>query len=94
MAGSLVLWVGVPPGVSVAALFEEASRAGVTFVAGAAFYPEPNDQPFLRLNFAAVDEEQIEQGIAVLGHLLHQHLAPLAAPIMHGVDGDNHRPPP
>jgi len=92
--GGLVLWVGVPPGVSVAALFEEALRAGVTFVAGAAFYPEPNDQPFLRLNFAAVDEEQIEQGIAVLGHLLHQHLAPLAAPIMHGVDGDNHRPPP
>jgi GntR family transcriptional regulator/MocR family aminotransferase len=71
--GGLVLWVGVQPGVSVAALFEEALRAGVTFVAGAAFYPVPADQPFLRLNFAAVDEDQIERGIATLGQLLHQY---------------------
>ncbi len=92
--GGLVLWVGVPPGVSVIALFEEALRAGVTFVVGAAFYPQPNDQPFLRLNFAAVDEEQIEQGIAVLGQLLHRHLAAPAAPIAQGADGDKHHPPP
>lgn len=72
--GGLVLWVGVPPGVSVAALFEDALRAGVTFVAGAAFYPVPDDQPFLRLNFAAVDEARIERGIAVLGRLLWRRL--------------------
>ncbi len=94
VAGGLVLWVGVPPGISVAALFEDASRAGVTFVAGAAFYPEPSDQPFLRLNFAAVDEEQIERGIAVLGQLLRGYLAALAVPIAHGATGDKHHPPP
>ena len=79
--GGLVLWVGVPRSVSVAVLFEDARRAGVTFVAGAAFYPVPADQPFLRLNFAAVDEDQIERGIAVLGRLLRQYLdspAPLS----------------
>lgn len=78
--GGLVLWVGVPPGVSVAALFEEALRAGVTFVAGAAFYPEPTDQPFLRLNFAAVDEAQIERGVALLGQILHRHACSCVAP--------------
>ncbi len=91
--GGLVLWVGVPPGVSVAALFEDALRAGVTFVAGAAFYPVPADQPFLRLNFAAVDEAQIEQGIAVLGNLLRQHLDRGALPVIAAGDLDRHPPP-
>ena len=91
--GGLVLWVGVPPGVSVAALFEDALRAGVTFVAGAAFYPEPADQPFLRLNFAAVDEAQIERGIAVLGELLRHSLATPVSPGAPGPGGER-RPPP
>jgi DNA-binding transcriptional MocR family regulator len=80
VAGGLVLWVGVPPQLSVTALFEDAVRAGVTFVAGAAFYPVPADQPFLRLNFAAVDEAQIERGIAVLGQLIQQHIERHPAP--------------
>ena len=86
VAGGLVVWVGVPPGVSVSALYGEALRAGASFVAGAAFFPEPDDQPFLRLNFAAVEEEWIERGIAVLGAVLHDHLgAPArAAPSTRG----------
>lgn len=72
--GGLVMWIGVPAGVSVSALYDAAAREGVTFVAGAAFYPEPADQPFLRLNFAAVDETQIEAGIAHLGRLLRRGL--------------------
>lgn len=79
VAGGLVIWVKVPPGVSVLALYDEALEAGVSFVAGAAFFPEPNDQPFLRLNFAAVEEARIDQGIAVLGNVLHDHLNALAS---------------
>lgn len=73
--GGLVVWVSVPPQLSVIDLFEDALRAGVSFVAGAAFFPTPNDQPFMRLNFAAVDEQQIDRGIGILGQLLHQQLA-------------------
>jgi GntR family transcriptional regulator / MocR family aminotransferase len=80
VAGGLVLWVGVPPAVSVTAVFDEALREGVSFVAGAAFFPEPNDQPFLRLNFAAIDEADITRGIAILGTILHEHLATTHAP--------------
>jgi len=89
VAGGLVLWVGVPPGVSVSALYEETLRQGVSFVAGAAFFPEPGDQPFLRLNFAAVDEERIEQGIAVLGTAIRTQIAaaPRASPGTHGSNG-------
>lgn len=73
VAGGLVVWVGVPPGVSVSTLYDEALQAGASFVAGAAFFADPDDQPFLRLNFAAVDEARIEQGIAVLGNVLRDH---------------------
>lgn len=68
--GGLVMWTRVLPGASVAARFERALAENVTFVTGATFYPEPADQPFLRLNFAALDESRIDHGAAVLGRLL------------------------
>ncbi len=74
VAGGLVVWVGVPPGVSVSALYDEALQAGASFVAGAAFFAKPDDQPFLRLNFAAVEEADIARGIAILGTVLRDHL--------------------
>lgn len=93
VAGGIVVWVGVPPAVSVSALYDEAGRAGVSFVAGEAFFPEPDDQPFLRLNFAAVEEERLEQGIAVLGRVLHDHLAAptRASPIARACEGGARR---
>lgn len=74
VSGGLVLWVRVPEDVSVAALHASALAAGVGFARGAAFFPEPADQPFLRLNFAAVEEAEIERGIAILGGLVHDQL--------------------
>lgn len=71
VSGGLVLWVRVPEGISVAALHEAALAAGVGFACGAAFFAEPADQPYLRLNFAAVDEAEIERGIAILGRIMH-----------------------
>lgn len=68
--GGLGLWVELPPDVSVAALFDEAIRHRVSFAEGAAFFPEPADQPYMRLGFASLGEEQIERGIAILGELL------------------------
>jgi 2-aminoadipate transaminase len=69
-SGSPVLWVRVPDAISVRALFEAAMREGVSFAPGEAFFVEPADQPYIRLNFAAVDETTIERGIAKLGALL------------------------
>jgi GntR family transcriptional regulator/MocR family aminotransferase len=67
--GGVVMWVRVP-GASVARLFDEAIAAGVSFGLGSAFFTRPADQPFMRLNFAAIDEAEIERGVAVLGRLL------------------------
>jgi DNA-binding transcriptional MocR family regulator len=80
VTGGLVLWVQVPEGISVAALHAAALAAGVGFARGDAFFPEPADQPYLRLNFAAVDEAEIERGIAILGRVMHDQIR------RHGLD--------
>lgn len=72
--GGFVIWVGVPAATPIMALLEEAVPAGVGFAPGAAFFPEPAAQPFLRLNFAALTEQQIEDGIATLGRMLRRYL--------------------
>ena len=72
--GGLVIWVKVPAAIPLGALLEEAVCDGVGFAPGAAFFPEPAEQPFMRLNFAALTEQQIEDGIATLGGLLRRHL--------------------
>lgn len=68
--GGPQIWVRVPRAVSVRELFAQAVAAGVPFAPGEAFFARPDDQPFLRLNFAVVDEQRIETGIARLGELL------------------------
>lgn len=76
VSGGLVLWARVPEGISVAALHEAALASGVGFAPGAAFFAEPADQPYVRLNFAAVDEDEIERGIAILGDTIYAQLEP------------------
>ena len=46
-------------------------------MAGSAFFPQPADQPYFRLNFAAVDDDDIRRGVAILGRLLHEQVATL-----------------
>jgi DNA-binding transcriptional MocR family regulator len=45
------------------------ARAGISFAPGEAFFVAPADQPYMRLNFAALDETQIARGIETLGAL-------------------------
>jgi len=68
--GGPVMWVRLPEGVSARALFDDATDSGVSFAPGEAFFVAPADQPYIRLNFAALDPQQIERGIATLGALL------------------------
>ena len=47
----------------------------LSFAPGEAFFVAPADQPYIRLNFAALDEATIERGIATLGALLRAETA-------------------
>jgi DNA-binding transcriptional MocR family regulator len=62
-AGGLYLWCRLGPGLSATALHERALAAGVTFVPGPAFYPDPAGDSELRLCFTSVLPATAEESI-------------------------------
>jgi len=75
-SGGPVMWVRLPEGASTRRLFADAARAGVSFAPGEAFFVAPANQPYIRLNFAALDQDQIARGIATLGALVRAATPP------------------
>ncbi len=75
--GGLFLWITMPPGIDSMKLLETALRQDVAFVPGEPFFPNPDAQSHLRLNFSNARPEQIREGIrrlsiAVAHELEHQ----------------------
>jgi 2-aminoadipate transaminase len=63
--GGYFMWVTLPPGSDVQSLFRAASQLGVTFVKGTDFVLKRGENT-LRLAYAGVTPEQIDEGIARL----------------------------
>ena len=70
--GGLFLWVTVGGGIDTEELFERAVRDAVVFVPGRPFYPHRDRGDGMRLNFSAMSEERIAEGIARLGRAVRQ----------------------
>jgi DNA-binding transcriptional MocR family regulator len=64
--GGYFLWVEMPEGTEVDALFEAAAQRGVQFVKGSEFMLEGGENQF-RLAFSGVTPEQIDEGVHRLG---------------------------
>jgi DNA-binding transcriptional MocR family regulator len=64
--GGLYLWCRLTPGASASALYERALSAGVAFVPGSAFYPDPAGDSELRLCFSSVRPSMIDESIRKL----------------------------
>ena len=60
--GGYFLWVDLPPGIDVNALFDAAAARGVQFVKGSDFLLEGGESS-LRLAYSGVTPEQIEEGV-------------------------------
>ena len=60
--GGYFMWVTLPEGTDVAALFDAATENGVTFVKGTDFLMEGGENT-LRLAYSGVTPEQIDAGI-------------------------------
>lgn len=73
--GGFCCWIGLPPGVRSIELYEQAIEQGVAFAPGHVFFPDQPAHSYMRLSFATHGPERIEQGIAVLGGLVHEQLA-------------------
>jgi 2-aminoadipate transaminase len=68
--GGLFLWSTVGKGVDTEELFAHAVRDGVVFVPGRPFYPAKERGDGMRLNFSAMPEARIAEGIARLARAL------------------------
>jgi len=63
--GGYFMWVTLPPGTNVHALFDAAAERGVAFVKGTDFVLEGGENT-LRLAYSGVTPEQIQTGVARL----------------------------
>jgi 2-aminoadipate transaminase len=76
-AGGYFLWVDLPRGSDVGALFEAAAERGVVFVKGADFVLDGAESS-LRLAYSGVTPEEIEEGVKRLADAYRQ-LVPVAS---------------
>lgn len=77
--GGMFFWLRLPAGCDAMALLPKAVAEGVAFVPGAAFYAHQPDPRTLRLSFVTLSPEEIAEGVALLGRVLHRHLEEDAA---------------
>jgi DNA-binding transcriptional MocR family regulator len=68
--GGLYLWCRLAPGMSAFTLYERALAAGVAFVPGSAFYPDPAGDSELRLCFTSVLPAAADESIKRLGRCI------------------------
>jgi 2-aminoadipate transaminase len=73
--GGMFLWATAGAGIDTEELFERAVRDEVVFVPGRPFYPRKDRGDGMRLNFSAMSEERIAEGIARLGRAVRQERA-------------------
>ncbi len=76
--GGYFMWVELPEGTDVGALFAAAAERGVTFVKGTDFLLEGGENT-LRLAYSGVTPEQIDTGIARLAEAYQALEAPTTA---------------
>jgi 2-aminoadipate transaminase len=76
--GGYFLWVELPRGADVAALFDAAARRGVQFVKGSDFVLEGADD-CLRLAYSGVTPEEVEEGVKRLAEA-YSEVAAVGAP--------------
>src|SRR6185436_13412326 len=77
--GGLFLWCRLSSGVSSRALLDHALAAGVAFIAGHAFYPDPAGESDLRLCFSSVMPATIDDAVRRLAVSLQETIRTAAA---------------
>jgi 2-aminoadipate transaminase len=75
--GGLFLWVTLPEGLDMQAIFQSAVEHNVAFVPGNSFYANDSHEGsrHMRLNFSNAAPEQIREGIGRLATAVKSHMA-------------------
>lgn len=72
--GGMFFWLRLPEGCPALALLPQAVAAGVAYVPGEPFYAHAPDSRTVRLSFVTLTPAQIDEAVALLGHVLRRHL--------------------
>jgi len=72
--GGLFLWVKMPEGVNTTELLMEAVRRGVGYIPGSNFFADPSITNYIRLNYSFPSEDDIVEGIKILGDMLTKQI--------------------
>jgi 2-aminoadipate transaminase len=70
--GGMFLTATLPGGVSSMDVFRECVREGVAVLPGVPFYVDGGGEDVIRLNFSAVGEEEIEEGVRRLARVVRR----------------------
>jgi 2-aminoadipate transaminase len=74
-SGGLFIWATLPDFIDTTDLLARALRENVAFVPGAAAYLDGRGHNAMRLNFSAVDEGDIREGVRRIGKVVAEQLA-------------------
>ena len=78
--GGMFFWLRLPEGCDAAELLDAAVARGIAYVPGAAFFAHAPDRRTLRLSFVTLSTQEIDDGVAVLGQVVREHLDRLGEP--------------
>lgn len=68
--GGLFIWIELPEIINSKQLLVECLENNVAFVSGVLVFPNSSNNNTLRLNYANMPEERIEEGIERIGEVL------------------------
>jgi 2-aminoadipate transaminase len=72
-AGGFLLWVELPSDVKIKQVYRSALAQNVAFCHGASFFTsEEQKVPAMRLNCSRPSEEQLVQGLRILGRIMER----------------------
>jgi 2-aminoadipate transaminase len=74
-AGGLFVWATLPDFIDTTDLLARALDEGVAFVPGAAAYVDGRGRSSMRLNFSAVGEDDIREGVRRIGKIVAELVA-------------------
>jgi 2-aminoadipate transaminase len=80
--GGMNLWVTLPEHLDAGELLAGAQAAGVTYLPGKHFEVSRSHANALRLSFAGLSKEKIQEGVELLGGVFSNEFSPLTAEAM------------
>lgn len=72
--GGMFLWLELPEGLDSDAILDDALAAGIAYIPGESFFSFDGVKNTIRMNFTMVKDNQIRDGIRILGDVFRKHI--------------------